>query len=60
MAFDGQKEQWITTPAGSFPAILTEVEGSSKTWTWNGVPIRTVMKTDQFETVMELTELKLE
>lgn len=61
--YDGQFEEWITTPAGSFAAIRSKNEVSGMetvSWTWNGLAVRSETKGEGMRMVMEITELHME
>lgn len=60
LAYSGQKEETIVTPAGTFVALVTELAPGQKTWTHHGVVVRQEMKTDDYSIIIEATELKLE
>lgn len=60
LAYAGQKEELVSTPAGKFPAILTEPGEGIRVWTWHDIVVRMEMKPAGMELVTELTELKLE
>lgn len=61
MPFAGRSEQWVTTPAGSFAAVLTEWAPAEngqvpRDWSWNGIKLKSSGSLIE----VELTELKLE
>jgi len=61
MAYAGQVEELVVTPAGSFPAIrTTDDSGARTTWKWNGITVREVLRGPDGETVTELTALNLQ
>lgn len=61
MAYAGQVEELVVTPAGSFPAIrTTDDSGARTTWKWNGITVREVVRGTEGETVSELTALNLQ
>ena len=61
MAYAGQVEELVVTPAGSFPAIRTKDDSAGRTtWKWNGIIVREVVRGPEGETVSELTALNLQ
>jgi hypothetical protein len=61
MAYAGQVEELVVTPAGSFPAIRTTDEKAGRTtWKWNGITVREVLQGPEGEMVTELTALNLQ
>lgn len=61
MAYAGQVEELVVTPAGSFPAIRSTDDSAGRTtWKWNGITVREVLRGPEGETVSELTALNLQ
>lgn len=60
LKYNGQKEEWVSTPAGSFAAIVTEPAPDQKIWTHHGIVVRTEMRNKDFKVITEVTELKLD
>jgi hypothetical protein len=59
MPYDGQVEESITTPAGTFRCIKTDVQGTTM-WMHHGVIVKMTMKNNASEATQELIELKME
>ncbi|MBX3473632.1 MAG: hypothetical protein KF754_04555 [Planctomycetes bacterium] len=60
LGYDGQREELVSTPAGSFPGLVQDVGNGMKMWTYHGLMVRLEQKTDEIVMVMEVSELKLE
>jgi hypothetical protein len=59
-SYSGQKEELVTTPAGTFPSIVTEPSTEQKVWMYHGMIVRMEMRNKQFTVITEITELKME
>jgi len=54
--YSGQREEWLTCAAGSFPVLYIEEEGYRK-WRWNGIAVRMEKRTADTVEITELTAL---
>ena len=61
MPYDGEVEDSVTTPAGTFRCIRTEHDKTGMvTWMHHGVVVKMTMEDENMTMTQELIELKME